>query len=176
MCLCFIAHLYSLDVLDSLVLMIHTFWLVFHIFDTFFMFMLNFMYMSILSKLLVIHILEPLACMHILLWTSYVWICMYTLVCTKHTYTLKNSCFDDLHVFKEFHIELICPFSWGCVSHNSYTLTLIKIFSWFYFHEYDMCLIDFECWWSCDLHVFHEINSCFIPYLKDFVLVYKSFI
>jgi len=27
----------------------------------------------------------------------------------------------------------------------------------------------------CDLHVFHEKQVCFIPYLKDFVLVYKFF-
>ena len=52
---------------------------------------------------------------------------------------------------------------------------IIRVFSWFWFHEYDICFIYFECWWLCDLHVFYGIYSCFIPYLKDFVLVYKIF-
>ena len=57
----------------------------------FHMFMFNFMYMSILSKLLIIHVypFESRAFMHIFLWTRCVWICMYTLVCIRHTYTLK---------------------------------------------------------------------------------------
>ena len=38
-----------------------------------------------------------------------------------------------------------------------------------------MCLIDFKCLVPCDLHVFHEKYFCFIPYLKDFVLVNKFF-
>ena len=57
----------------------------------FYDFLFNFMYMSILSKLLDIHEypFEPRALMHISLWTRCVWICMYTLVCIGHTYTLK---------------------------------------------------------------------------------------
>ena len=65
---------------------------------------LNFMYMSILSKLLDIHVypFEPRALMHIYLWTRCVWICMYILVYTWHTYALKKSSFDDFHVFEEY--------------------------------------------------------------------------
>jgi len=36
---------------------------------------------------------EPRAFMHIFLWTRCVWICMYTLVCIKHTYALKYKLF-----------------------------------------------------------------------------------
>ena len=136
-----------------------------------FMIMFNFMYMSILSKLLIIHIhpsSHVLSCIYICGLVMF-WICMYTLDCTWHTYTLKKSSFDDFHVLR--NIELYCLISWLCVSHYTCTLTLFDGFSWFCFHEYDMCLVDFECLVPCDLHVFHEKYFCFIPYLKYFVLV-----
>jgi len=62
------------------------------------------------------------------------WICMYTLVCTWHTYALKKSSFDDSHVLR--NIELYCLVSCLCVSHNTCTLTSFKCFSWLCFHEY----------------------------------------
>ena len=80
-----------------------------------------------------------------------------------------------IYVLRNFLLSLIAYF-------HDYVFTLclythiINVFSWFCFHEYDICFIDFECWWSCDLHVFYGIYFCFIPYLKDFVLVYKFFI
>ena len=52
---------------------------------------------------------------------------------------------------------------------------MILLITWLCFHEYDMCFIDFECWWSCDLHVFHEIYSCFISCLKNFVLIFQIY-
>jgi len=61
----------------------------------------------------------------------------------------------------------------------SFTQILYTHITWcflmIYFHEYYMSYIDFECWWLCDFQV-SWIYSCFIPFLKDFVLVYKFFI
>ena len=50
-------------------------------------------------------------------------------------------------------------------------LTCLLMFS---FHESYLCFIDFECWLSCGFHVSWKI-LCFIPYLKDCVLVNKFF-
>ena len=91
--------------------MIHAFDLYSH-FVHVFMFMFNFMYMSILSKLLVIHI-HPLSHLPSCIYFCglvYFWICMYTLVCTRHTYTLKDSSFDDFHVLRNFILSLIAYF------------------------------------------------------------------
>ena len=60
--------------------------------------------------------------------------------------------------------------TWLLHSHYSYLLMIVV------FYELYTCFIDFECRWSCDLHVFHEKYSCFIPYLNDFVLVFKIII
>ena len=43
------------------------------------------------------------------------------------------------------------------------------------FHKIIWALLLFECWWLCDFHV-SRIFSCFILFLKDFVLVYKFII
>ena len=64
---------------------------------------LNFMYMSILSKLLDIHEYPFWATCHhaYIVVDSFVsWICMYTLVCIRHTYTLKIKFFFDDFLFK----------------------------------------------------------------------------
>ena len=145
--------------------MIQTFWLVFLFYPCFSYLCFNFMYMSILSKLclfcpncwLYIYILEPLAFMHILLWTRCVWICMYSLVCTRHTYALKIKSFWWFSCFKEFLFELNCLFSWLCFSPKTYTLTLFEVFSWFYFHESYMSFISFECQLLSDFHVLWNI-------------------
>ena len=83
---------------------------------------------------------------------------------------IKSLCF--FHIYKGNSYELHCLFQWFCWLHDSYT-HIILIYSWFCFHELYMCFIDLECRWSCDLHVFYGIYSCFIPYLKNFVLVFK---
>ena len=142
-----------------------------------FMFMFSFMYMSILSKLLTIHI-HPLSHLPSCIYFGglvYIWICMYTLVCAWHTYTLKIKSFWWFSCFKEFLIELNCLFSWLCFSHKTCTLTLFEVFSWFCFHESYMSfyLLSVNCW---VIFMFHGIYFCFIPYLKDSVLVYKLFI
>ena len=85
------------------------------------------MYMSILSKLLFIHI-HPLShvpsCIYICGLVMF-WICMYTLVYTWHTYALKKSSFDDFHVLR--NIELDCLFSWLCVSHELVHSLLLNV-------------------------------------------------
>ena len=80
-----------------------------------------------------------------------------------------------MFLVRNFIFKLNCLFPWLCLSHKICTLTLLDVFSWFYFHEYYMCYIEFECHWLSDFHV-SWISSCFIPYLKDFVLVYKFII
>ena len=128
--------------------------------------MFNFLYMLILSKLLDIHVYLWVFAFHAksLYRLNCVWICMYAFSFDKIyiclgviIFLIKKLNFDDFHVFeKEFHNELYCLFPWfyDCMI---LTLTLFDVFSWLCFHEYDMYFIDFECWWSCDLHVFHEI-------------------
>ena len=88
---------------------------------------------------------------------------------------MSVNCLVIFMFLRNFIIELNCLSSWLCLSHKTCTLTLFEIFSWFCFHEYNLCYIDFECWWSCDLHVFHGIHSYFIPCSKDFVLVFKIY-
>jgi len=106
-----------------------------------------------------------------------VWICMYTFSFDKSYIYLEGFLVLMIFIFlvRNFIFELNCLFSWLCLSHKTCTLTLLDIFSWFYFHEYYMCYIDFECHWLSDFHV-SWISSCFIPYLKDFVLVYNFII
>ena len=70
---------------------------------------------------------------------------------------------------------MIAIFSWSHVSHYTCALTLFIGFSWLCFHELDKCLNDLECLVPCGFHVFHEKLFCFIPCLKDFVLVNKFF-
>ena len=101
---------------------------------------------------------------------------MYTLVCTKHTYALKIKLFWWFLCFWEgIHIELNCLFPWLCLSHNTCTLTSFlfthDLFSWDY-----MCFIDLWVLMIMWLTCFHGIYSYFIPYLKDFVLVFKIII
>ena len=162
--------------------MIQTFWLVFPFCTCFSCLSLtSCICLFCLNYWLYIYILEPLAFMHIRLWTRlYLDMYVYFSFCTWHTYTLKDSSFDDFlvfHVLRNFIIELNWLFSWLCVSHNTCTLTLFDVFSWFCFHEYNLFYIVFEClvimWSTC---FFYEIYFCLIPCLKDFVLVYKFFI
>ena len=88
----------------------------------------------------------------------------------------RISSFDDFHVFfKEFHIEIDCLFPWLCLSQNLYThiiwCFLMILFSWVWYVLYNF--------WVFGDHVifmFHEKYFYFIPYLKDFVLVFKFFI
>ena len=108
---------------------------------------------------LYIYILEPRAFMHILCGLIMFRICMYALVCIRHTYALKyklcfyeNFDFSWFHVFKEFHMSLIEYFHDWYVSHNTCSLTLLfthDLFSW----DYDMGFMDFEClvimWFTC---------------------------
>ena len=71
---------------------------------------------------------EPRAFIHIHLWTRCVWICMYILVCTWHTYTLKNLVLMIFIVSR--NIEL------NCHLHNAmFHITLVhslhlNVFSW----------------------------------------------
>ena len=74
---------------------------------------------------------------------------------------------------KEFHIELIAYF-------HEYVFHITLIHSLYLIFSHDFIFMSMICayrllsvWRSCDSHVFHEISSCFIPYLKDFVLVFK---
>ena len=115
--------------------------------------MFSFMYMSILSKLLIMHV-HPLShvpsCIYICGLVMF-WIYMYTLVCTWHTYALKKSSFYDFHVLR--NLELECLFSWLYVfTYTLYTHLLI-VFSWLCFHEHDMGFMDFEylvtMWFTC---------------------------
>ena len=55
-----------------------------------------------------------------------------------------------------------------------YLYTHIYCLLMFCFHESYLCLIGLECWLSCGFHILWKI-ICFIPYLKDFVLVNKTF-
>ena len=127
----------------------------------FFLFMFIFMYMSILSKLLIIQI-HPLSHLPSCIYFCgliYIWICMYTVVVQNIHIPWSIFSFDDFHIFdKEFHIEHKCLFPWLCFSHNSSTLTLHDVFSWLCFHESYMCFIDFWVsiveWFSC----FHGYN------------------
>ena len=73
---------------------------------------------------------------------------------------------------KEFHIELNCLFLWFC-DYMIFTLTLLDVFlmtlfSWVWYVLYRFWVL-MIVW----LTFFHGIYSCFIPYLKDFVLVCK---
>ena len=83
--------------------------------------------------------------------------------------------FSCVSCFKEFYSELDCQFSWWYGSHNSYTLTLLNVFSWFCFHEYDMCLIVFEClmimWLTCfswNIFLFYSLLEGFRTSLQIF--------
>ena len=94
--------------------MIHAFDLYSHFLHDFHVYMFSFMYMPILSKLK-IYMYTPFEsfCLSYksLLWTQLcLEICMYTLVCTRHTYTLKDSSFDDFHVLRNFLLSLIAYF------------------------------------------------------------------
>ena len=152
------------------------------------------MYMSILSKLSFIHIYPWATCLHAYTFCGLIVfrICMYTLVCTWHTYALKFKSFGWIscllsdftrmmnliflrwfqlmisHEFHVFNIELDCPFSCWYVSHNTCTLTLFDVFSWLSFHEYNLCHMDFECLSDHVIFMFHEKYFCVIPCLKDF--------
>ena len=90
--------------LYSLVLMIHAFDLYSYIVHVFYV-LTSCICPSCINYWLYIYILEPRAFMHIICGLIMFRICMYTLVCTWHTYALKfKSCFDDFHVFRWFHI------------------------------------------------------------------------
>ena len=69
-------------------------------------------------------------------------------------------------------MELNCLFSWLCLSLNTCTLTSFLFSHDFIFTSLIWALYIFECHWLSDFHVFHGIYSYFIPYLKDFVLVF----
>ena len=80
--------------------------------------------------------------------------------------------FDDFIILR--NIELIVYISWLCSSHCICTLTFIVyscLFSWAWYMLYGP--------WVFSDHViymyFMKYNFVFIPYLKDFVLVYKFF-
>ena len=64
---------------------------------------------------------------------------------------------------------MILWITWFLHSHYFYLLMIFISCAY-------MCFIDLESRWSCDLHVFHGIYSCFIPYLKDFALVFKYYL
>ena len=120
--------------------------------------MFNFMYMSILSKLLIMHIhplSHVLSCIYIC-GLVYIWICMYTLVCIRrHTYALKIKSFWWFSCFKEYWayclLFMIMCFTYILFTHLTYCLLM------FYFHESYSCFIDFECWISCEFHVSWKI-------------------
>jgi len=110
------------------------------------------MYMSILSKLLIMHI-HPLShvpsCIYIC-GLVYIWICMYTLVCIRHTYALKIKSFWWFSCFKEYWAYclpfMIMFFTFYQNTHPSCFLMIM--FSW-------VCMgfMDFEClvtmWFTC---------------------------
>ena len=121
-----------------------------------FVFMFNFMYMSILSKLF------------IYTYTSFWATCL-------HAYIFVDSLYLDMYVYFSLCLTYICLeeiefwwfyMFWGILSLNVYFhvyvfhITLIHslymVSHDFDFHEYNMSFMDFECLVSCDLHVFHE--------------------
>ena len=69
------------------------------------------------------------------------------------------------------NIELNCQFSWLCVSHFTNTLTLL-VYSCFVFMSHIYTSLNLSVGYHVNF-MFHEKYFCFIPYLKDFVLVYK---
>ena len=125
---------------------------------------------------------------------------MYTLICTKHTYALKIKLFwwklDFLvfHVLRNFILSLIVHFH-DNVFHINLTTHLIDVFSWFCFHEYNLCFIDFEClvimwltYFSWNIFLFYSLlkgfrtsltilsyNSCVLFILVEFSIVLKLF-
>jgi len=101
------------------------------------------------------------------------WICMYTLVCTRHTYALKIKSFWWFSCLRNF--ELNCLISWLCDSHYTCALTSFKCFSWLCFHEYDMGFMDFEClvtmWFTCfswNIILFYSLLEGFRTSLQIF--------
>ena len=99
---------------------------------------------------------------------------MYTLVCTWHTYALKKSSFDDFHVFEEYwawmSIFMIMCFTLYLYTHFIWWFLMI-LFSWVWYVPYGF--------WVFSDHVIYIVSwkkyFCFIPCLKDFVLVNKFF-
>ena len=107
-----------------------------------------------------------------------VWICMYafsfdkTYICLGVSIVLMKIKF--LFVLRNFILSLIASFYDFVDYMTFYTLCLMfthDLFSWDY--------MSFYCYLSVDDHVifmFSWIHSCFIPNLKDFILVFKIII
>ena len=139
-------------------------------------------------------ILESLALyvMYYYMNSIHVWINMYALILTKiyipwSLYFLNS--FDEnriLHILgfmfmrKEFHVLLmrmsfINLYPCICFLYDSYTLDISFVYSWFWF----MSLYELYKFLSVNsrvIFIYYEIYICFIPYLKDFVLVFKIII
>jgi len=104
-----------------------------------------------------------------------VWICMYTFSFDKSYIYLEGFLVLMIFMFlvRNFIFELNCLFS--CLSHNTCTLTSLLfshdiIFMSLIFALYSLSVDD------CVIFKFSWIYSYFIPYLKDFVLVFKIII
>ena len=108
-----------------------------------FLYMFSFMYMLLLSKLIVyMYILESIA-FHAIYYCGlvYVWICIYTLVYTKHIYVLKFVLFWWKLNFYVFHVCKGISFEFKCLIFMILLITwflhsIFGVYSWLYFHEH----------------------------------------
>ena len=133
--------------------------------------------MSILSKLLDIHIHLWATCVHAYTFVDRYVLDMYVYFSLYMTYIYLEG-FIVVIIFMffwDFILSSIASFMIMCFTYIVYThLTycfLMILFSWVSYWLYRF--------WVFDDHVifmFHEIYYCFIPFLKDFGLVYKFII
>ena len=143
----------------------------------FFMFMFYFVYMSILSKLIAIHIHPWATCLHAyafadsLCFNMYVYFSLYT----TYIYLWRILVFDGFHVLRNFLLSLLPIFMTMSFTQNLYTHIIWGFLMILFFMSpiWALYLLSVNCW---VIFMFHETYFCFISFLKDFVLVYKFFI
>ena len=143
--------------------------------------MFSFMYMSFLSKLLVIHIHPWATCLHAYTFVDssmfgyVVYSSLYkSYICLEVVLFCWKLDFHDFHVLRNFTLSLL-PYFMIVWWYDSYTHLIWYLLMIFCFVR----LYELYCYLSVDdrvIFMFLWIYSCFIPYLKDFVLVFKFFI
>ena len=135
------------------------------VFSCFHVWCFNFMYMSISFKLLIIHI-HPFwaTCLNAyILWTRCVWICMYTLVCIGHTYTLK---IKYVFMFQGI-LSLIGNFIMPCHSLLVHSQFFKNISHEYVFHEHVWTLLNIECF------KYYVIYMCFMKIIFVIFLAWR---
>ena len=132
--------------------------------------------MPILSKLLAIHIHPWATCLYAYTFVDSLYLDMYVYGSLYMTYIYLEGILV-LMFLRNFVFELNCIVSWWYVSHNTCTLILLIIFSWFCFHEYDIAYIDFEClvimwftYFSWNIFLFYSLLEGFRTSLQIFLI------